>query len=249
MPGRAETRGFVEPRSHRRARPRGLSGQRLARHCRGRAEPGGRTGQRRLAGAGLDVFADEPRVPPALFALDHVGAAATYGKRNPRDARGDGQYPGGESRRAFAGRPLLTPSESRRVRRHRRRMAPSAPRQQREELVARALAVAARDLAGLALVAARDRAQQRAVLLHHRVGAARTEAEAHAQRLDQQPTAARARCSASGLSATRLIAWCSRRFALTMASASLRAAACSNSCARSFNLRARTCRSAARSVR
>ncbi|MFY9512506.1 MAG: NAD(P)-dependent oxidoreductase, partial [Rubrivivax sp.] len=28
--------------------------------------------QRRIAGAGLDVFADEPRVPEALFALDNV---------------------------------------------------------------------------------------------------------------------------------------------------------------------------------
>ena len=28
--------------------------------------------ERRIAGAGLDVFADEPRVPPALFALDNV---------------------------------------------------------------------------------------------------------------------------------------------------------------------------------
>ncbi len=28
--------------------------------------------ERRIAGAGLDVFADEPRVPTPLFALDHV---------------------------------------------------------------------------------------------------------------------------------------------------------------------------------
>jgi lactate dehydrogenase-like 2-hydroxyacid dehydrogenase len=28
--------------------------------------------ERRIAGAGLDVFEDEPRVPPALFTLDNV---------------------------------------------------------------------------------------------------------------------------------------------------------------------------------
>lgn len=50
--------------------------------------------ERRIAGAGLDVFADEPRVPEALFALDHVVllphiASATH---ETREAMGQRVY-------------------------------------------------------------------------------------------------------------------------------------------------------------
>ena len=63
----------------------------------------------RLGGAGLDVFVDEPRVPEALFALDHVvlqphQASAT---RETRGAMGQLVL---DNIAAFAtGRPLITP--------------------------------------------------------------------------------------------------------------------------------------------
>ena len=64
--------------------------------------------ERRIAGAGLDVFADEPRVPPAFFALDnavllpHVASATV----ETRTAMGNLQID--NLRAHFAGRPLLT---------------------------------------------------------------------------------------------------------------------------------------------
>ena len=64
--------------------------------------------EKRIAGAGLDVFADEPRVPPAFFALDnavllpHVGSATV----ETRKAMGDLQIE--NLRRHFAGQPVLT---------------------------------------------------------------------------------------------------------------------------------------------
>src|SRR4051812_14497209 len=58
-----------------------------------------------------------------------------------------------------------------------------------EELVARPLAVPARNLAGAARILARDGVQQRAMLGDDRIDAPRTEAEANAQRLDEQAAA------------------------------------------------------------
>lgn len=64
--------------------------------------------EKRIAGAGLDVFADEPNVPPAFFALDnavlfpHVGSATV----ETRKAMGDLQIE--NLRRHFAGQPVLT---------------------------------------------------------------------------------------------------------------------------------------------
>lgn len=64
--------------------------------------------ERRIAGAGLDVFADEPRVPPEFFALDncmllpHVGSATL----ETRKAMGDLQIE--NLRLHFAGRPVKT---------------------------------------------------------------------------------------------------------------------------------------------
>ncbi|MGQ0545369.1 MAG: 2-hydroxyacid dehydrogenase [Betaproteobacteria bacterium] len=64
--------------------------------------------EKRIAGAGLDVFADEPRVPPEFFALDnavllpHVGSATV----ETRKAMGDLQVE--NLRRHFSGQPVLT---------------------------------------------------------------------------------------------------------------------------------------------
>jgi lactate dehydrogenase-like 2-hydroxyacid dehydrogenase len=64
--------------------------------------------EKRIAGAGLDVFADEPRVPPAFFTLDnavllpHVGSATV----ETRKAMGDLQVE--NLRRHFSGQPVLT---------------------------------------------------------------------------------------------------------------------------------------------
>jgi lactate dehydrogenase-like 2-hydroxyacid dehydrogenase len=64
--------------------------------------------EERIAGAGLDVFADEPRVPPGFFALDnavllpHVASATV----ETRTAMGNLQIE--NLRRHFAGQPVLT---------------------------------------------------------------------------------------------------------------------------------------------
>jgi hydroxypyruvate reductase len=64
--------------------------------------------ENRIAGAGLDVFVDEPRVPPEFFRLDnvvlfpHVGSAT----QETRKAMGDLQIE--NLRRHFAGQPVLT---------------------------------------------------------------------------------------------------------------------------------------------
>jgi lactate dehydrogenase-like 2-hydroxyacid dehydrogenase len=64
---------------------------------------------KRLAGAGLDVFADEPRIPEALFGLDHVvlqphAASGTHATRNAL-----GQFVVDNLAAHFAGKPLLSP--------------------------------------------------------------------------------------------------------------------------------------------
>jgi len=65
--------------------------------------------EKKIAGAGLDVFADEPRVPPEFFTLEnavlfpHVASATV----ETRKAMGDLQIE--NLRRHFAGKPVLTP--------------------------------------------------------------------------------------------------------------------------------------------
>jgi hydroxypyruvate reductase len=64
---------------------------------------------RRLAGAGLDVFADEPRVPPALFGLDHVVLQPHAGSGTIPTRNALGQFVVDNLAAFFAGRPLLSP--------------------------------------------------------------------------------------------------------------------------------------------
>jgi len=63
----------------------------------------------RLAGAGLDVFADEPHVPKALLSLDNVVLTphAGSGTQATRDALG--QFVVDNLAAFFAGRPLISP--------------------------------------------------------------------------------------------------------------------------------------------
>ena len=65
--------------------------------------------ERRIAGAALDVFADEPNVPEALLELDHVilQPHAASGTVETRDAMA--QLVVDNLAAHFAGRPLLTP--------------------------------------------------------------------------------------------------------------------------------------------
>jgi hydroxypyruvate reductase len=64
--------------------------------------------EKKIAGAGLDVYADEPRVPPEFFTLDnavlfpHVASATV----ETRKAMGDLQIE--NLRRHFSGKPVLT---------------------------------------------------------------------------------------------------------------------------------------------
>jgi phosphoglycerate dehydrogenase-like enzyme len=61
----------------------------------------------RIAGAGLNVFPDEPRVPAALMEMDNVVLAPHMGTstREIRDERS--RKPLADLRAFFAGKPLL----------------------------------------------------------------------------------------------------------------------------------------------
>ncbi len=63
----------------------------------------------RLAGAGLDVFADEPRVPQALLGMDHVVLQPHVASATHRTRAAMGQLVIDNLAAHFAGKPLLTP--------------------------------------------------------------------------------------------------------------------------------------------
>lgn len=65
--------------------------------------------QGRIAGAGLDVFADEPRVPAALIALDNVVLQPHVASATHPTRKAMGQLVIDNLAAHFAGRPLLTP--------------------------------------------------------------------------------------------------------------------------------------------
>jgi hydroxypyruvate reductase len=62
----------------------------------------------RLGGAGLDVFADEPRVPEALFALENVVLLPHVGSATHATRAAMGQLVVDNLLAHFAGKPLLT---------------------------------------------------------------------------------------------------------------------------------------------
>lgn len=70
---------------------------------------------KRLAGAGLDVFADEPRVPEALYALDNVVLQPHTGSGTHDTRHAMGQMVVDNLAAFFAGRPLLSPIPAKRA--------------------------------------------------------------------------------------------------------------------------------------
>ena len=62
----------------------------------------------KLGGAGLDVFADEPRVPEALFAMDNVVLQPHVGSATHPTREAMGQLQIDNLAAYFAGRPLVT---------------------------------------------------------------------------------------------------------------------------------------------
>ncbi|HET7731247.1 MAG TPA: 2-hydroxyacid dehydrogenase [Usitatibacter sp.] len=65
--------------------------------------------QGRIAGAGLDVFADEPRVPAALIALENVVLQPHVASATHPTRKAMGQLVIDNLAAHFAGKPLLTP--------------------------------------------------------------------------------------------------------------------------------------------
>jgi lactate dehydrogenase-like 2-hydroxyacid dehydrogenase len=63
----------------------------------------------RLGGAGLDVFEDEPNVPPALFGLDSVVLAPHIASGTHETRAAMGQLAIDNLMAFFAGDPLPTP--------------------------------------------------------------------------------------------------------------------------------------------
>jgi len=65
--------------------------------------------QKKLAGAGLDVFADEPRVPQGFMALDNVVLQPHVGSATHKTRRAMGELMMANLAAHFAGEPLVTP--------------------------------------------------------------------------------------------------------------------------------------------
>jgi lactate dehydrogenase-like 2-hydroxyacid dehydrogenase len=108
-PASAETRGIVSRRVMEALGPEGF----LVNVARGSLvdEPAmvELLASGRLGGAALDVFADEPRVPEALFGLDNVVLSPHQGSATHRTRRAMGELVVANLRAHKRGEPLLTP--------------------------------------------------------------------------------------------------------------------------------------------
>lgn len=109
IPGRDETRGYVGRAVIDALGPKGYlinvsRGSTVDESCLVEALVG-----QRLAGAGLDVFADEPRVPEALFALDQVVLQPHTGSGTYATRHAMGQMVVDNLVAFFAGEPLISP--------------------------------------------------------------------------------------------------------------------------------------------
>ncbi|KAM3373113.1 hypothetical protein ACQJBY_019831 [Aegilops geniculata] len=62
-----------------------------------------------IGGAGLDVFENEPDVPPELFSMDNVVLSAHRAVATPESIRGTIELVAGNLDAFFAGKPLLSP--------------------------------------------------------------------------------------------------------------------------------------------
>ena len=71
--------------------------------------------ERRIAGAALDVFWDEPRVPEALFPLENVVLMPPHGDSHPGSARGTRAKGAGEPAGSFFGTACSVSAEARSV--------------------------------------------------------------------------------------------------------------------------------------
>ena len=64
--------------------------------------------EKKIAGAGLDVFDDEPRMRPEFFALQNAVLFPHVGSATHRDAHAMGNLQVDNLRAHFAGKPVLT---------------------------------------------------------------------------------------------------------------------------------------------
>jgi lactate dehydrogenase-like 2-hydroxyacid dehydrogenase len=108
-PGGAATRGMIDARVLQALGPEGY----LVNVARGSVvdEPALIDALQRgtIAGAGLDVFANEPNVPEALRAMDNVVLTPHIGSGTRQTREAMGQLTFDNLRAHFAGQPLLTP--------------------------------------------------------------------------------------------------------------------------------------------
>ncbi|MGZ5063548.1 MAG: NAD(P)-dependent oxidoreductase, partial [Usitatibacter sp.] len=65
--------------------------------------------ENRIAGAGLDVFVDEPRVPEAFLSMENVVLQPHVGSATHQTRAAMGQLVIDNLAAHFAGKPLLTP--------------------------------------------------------------------------------------------------------------------------------------------
>jgi len=108
-PGGAATRGLVDRAVLDALGPEGI----LVNVSRGSVvdEPAlvAALVEKRLGGAGLDVFVDEPRAPEALFAMDNVVLQPHQGSATVETRGAMGDLVINNLRNHFAGRPAITP--------------------------------------------------------------------------------------------------------------------------------------------